>query len=95
MLFTLLFDANQQLVAAAPTCDQSLLGDRYWTMIYPQKIDPSELETAIIHVQDRELIDLLQLLPLDSDLQPRCHELVEESIFTDDHGKTLRRSKAA
>ena len=59
MYLSLLFDQQDQLIAAAPGCDQQPLGDKYWHAIYPQPL-PTELgETAVIDIQSKELVDML------------------------------------
>lgn len=59
MYLSLLFDHQDQLIAAAPGCDQQPLGNEYWRRIYPQPL-PAELnETAVIDIQSKELTELL------------------------------------
>lgn len=59
MYLSLLFDQHEQLIAAAPGCDQQPLGNEYWRAIYPQPL-PDELgETAILDIQSQELTELL------------------------------------
>lgn len=59
MFLSLLFDQQDQLIAAAPGCDQQPLGNEYWRTFYPQAL-PAELgETAILDIQSNELTELL------------------------------------
>ncbi len=59
MYLSLLFNQQDQLIAAAPGCDQQPLGDEYWRAIYPQPL-PIELgETAVLDIQSNELSELL------------------------------------
>ena len=59
MYLSLLFDQQDQLIAAAPGCDQQPLGNEYWRLIYPQPL-PAELgETAVLDIQSKELTELL------------------------------------
>ncbi len=59
MYLSLLFDQQDQLIAAAPGCDQQPLGDEYWRAIYPQPLPTLIGETAVIDIKSPELAELL------------------------------------
>jgi hypothetical protein len=77
MVLALLFDEGDQLVAAAPGCDQQPLGDRYWHEIYPQSLSGRLGETALIDIKQRELAELLLTLAKDPGLLPACRQRFE------------------
>lgn len=59
MYLSLLFDQKDQLIAAAPGCDQQPLGNEYWRAIYPQSLPLDIGETAVLDIQSNELTELL------------------------------------
>ena len=72
MYLSLLFDRQDQLIAAAPGCDQQPLGNEYWHNIYPQPL-PSELgETAVLDIQSKELTELLLGLAYEPESLATC-----------------------
>lgn len=59
MYLSLLFDQQDQLIAAAPGCDQQPIGVQYWRSIYPQPLPAVLGETAVLDIQSKELTELL------------------------------------
>jgi hypothetical protein len=59
MLLALLYHEDGQIAAAAPACDQQPFGDRYWTEIYPEKVNLRNSETAYLEIDHAELVDWL------------------------------------
>ena len=95
MYLALLFDEGDQLLAAAPACDQQPLGNRYWREVYPQSISGAWGETAIIDIGDRSLSELLLSLAVDSSVLPECR--ARFAAYEKSHGPVLpsRRAQAA
>jgi hypothetical protein len=59
MILALLYQRDGQLSAAAPACDQQLLGNRYWKEIYPEEVNLRGSETAYVDIEDPELVERL------------------------------------
>ncbi len=78
MFMALLFDEQDQLIAAAPACDQLALGDRYWSEVYPQEVSGVYGQTAVLDIQSTELVQLLQDLSKDSSLLGLCRKRFHE-----------------
>jgi hypothetical protein len=61
MLLALLYQADGQLAAAAPACDQQPLGNRYWLEVCPEPVNLRDSETAYVDIADPDLVhDLLR-----------------------------------
>jgi hypothetical protein len=62
MLLALLYQADGQLAAAAPACDQQPLGNRYWLEVCPEPVHLRDSETAYVEIADADLVhDLLRM----------------------------------
>lgn len=63
MIYSLLFDQYDQLLAAAPAAMQTAAGDSFWTEIYVRDLDVNpDCQTGFIEIDDAELIELLDSL---------------------------------
>ena len=81
MLFAILFDDSENVVAVAPACDQQPYANRYWTEIYPIPLSVhAGYQTAYFEVNDISLVDRLQHLPLDPTLLPTCTDELERIL---------------
>ena len=78
MLFAILYDENERLVAAALACEQRSFGNDYWTEIYPAelKLNP-QWQTAYVDVADPSLRGYLMELRHDERLLSFCHDELE------------------
>ncbi len=56
MLLALLYQADGQLAAAAPACDQQPLGNRYWGEACPEAVNLRDSETAYVEIADGLLV---------------------------------------
>ncbi|MCC6508023.1 MAG: hypothetical protein IT423_02880 [Pirellulaceae bacterium] len=72
MYLALLFDEQDQLLAAAPGCDQQPLGPSYWREIYPQPLPSRIGETAVIDVTAVDLAELLLGLAYNPESLAQC-----------------------
>ncbi len=75
MFLALLYKSNGQLSAAAPACDQQPLGKRFWREIYPEKVNLSGSETAVVNIEDPSLVE--RLLEMDFRDGNEAAEMVE------------------
>lgn len=71
MLFALLYNSSDEIVAAAYACDQLVLGDDYWTQTHPVDVDPSDCQTAYVNVIHPLLQYQLTMLGIDENLDPK------------------------
>jgi len=66
MLMALLFNTNDQIVAAGPACDQVPYGDRYWFEYHEAHVDSGEtLRTAYMMIADPDLQSRLLMAGID------------------------------
>jgi len=69
MLMALLYSKQEQIIAAAPACDQVAMGDLYWIEIHAAEISPAEVfETAYVSVENSALRNKLLMLGIDESL---------------------------
>ncbi len=59
MYLSLLFDQQDQLIAAAPGCDQQPLGNEYWRNIYPSRSRASWVKQPSSTFNQKKLTELL------------------------------------
>ena len=72
MLMALLFNADDQITAAAPACDQVPYGDRYWFEYHAAQVDPGEtLRTAYMMIADPDLQSRLLMAGIDEAVDGR------------------------
>ncbi|MEM7782848.1 MAG: hypothetical protein AAF939_12325 [Planctomycetota bacterium] len=70
MLMALLYNHEDELIAAGPACDQLPLGDRYWLEFHESKIGPDSIfETAYVTVVQSELQKKLLMLGIDDSVE--------------------------
>ena len=82
MLYTLLFDHEENLVAAAKTCDQWVMGDRYWSEAYPVEVDFENCESATLEIENPLLQYMLDEFPTHPDRQEVCEIFVDQIVFS-------------
>lgn len=96
MLFALLFDEKDQLVAAAPAPAQHPMGDAFWRDIYPQMIPINhQYQTAQVEVKDAELTARLLSLATDDQHLEYCRSGVESLVLGEPNPKESNPSRAA
>jgi len=77
MLFAILFDANDQLIAAAPAVFQYAVGNEYWRENYAgEVVVDGDFQTAYIEVIDDDTIDMLNSLELGDEHLQTCRQRV-------------------
>lgn len=60
MLMALLYQDQDQLIAAALACDYYALGNRYWQEVSNQGISyQPDMEIAVVQIEDQELAERL------------------------------------
>ncbi len=73
MLFALLFNEQDQLLAATPAVFQYAMGDSYWRDIYAADVGwNADFQTAYVEVIDDPLIDMLNSLETDDQHLAEC-----------------------
>ncbi len=78
MLFALLFDNKDRLVAAAPAVDQQPFGNAFWRDAYPQPLRVSDdWQTAYLEINEPSLIDDLSSLATDDTRLDACRSSIE------------------
>ncbi len=85
MLMALLYSPNEQIIAAAPACDQVSLGDRFWFEVHAAKIELTDVfETAYVAVDNVELRQKLLMLGIDPSVNGvELTQRVEAAPLTD------------
>lgn len=82
MLFALLYDPQDEIIAAAPACDQLALGDEYWFDCQGVEIDIQHCQTAYVKIADLALQDQLLAISADDELdRTGLTYRTESSIF--------------
>ena len=78
MILAVLFSGDE-VVAAAPACDQATHGDRYWAEIHPGDFEMARMfETAYIEIADQQLQARLLAVGIDQNV---CgYELADETM---------------
>ncbi len=104
MLFALLLDGDDQLIAAAPAVDVDVTGASYWREIWPRPLAiTSKSSVAVRDISDPGLVAALHSLALDDDRLEACRASVEELFELDtsprpprsDSGTSRRSPRAA
>lgn len=73
MLFAVLFDAEEKIIAVAPACEEQPYGRRYWSEIYPVKLSlHSGNHTGYIEVTSQNLIERIERIPFDDSQLELC-----------------------
>ena len=81
MLFALLYNQQDEIVAAALACDQLVMGESYWRECHPAGIEPEEFQTAYINVIDPAIQQRLKWLGVDKTIDQReVTNWVESSV---------------
>ncbi len=80
MLYSLLFDAEANLIAAAPTCDQIEFGDSYWLELIPD-LDWVGTESAVVEIENPFLRSMLDELKYTDERQRDCNRFIKDLIF--------------
>ena len=79
MLFALLFNGQDELIAAAPAVFQYAVGDVYWRDTYASSLDwDTGCQTAYVEVSDDDLIDKLNSLETEDTHLLECRRRVDE-----------------
>lgn len=69
MLFALLYDHHDQVLAAAPACDQLAMGDQFWLDCHQVEISEAEIfATAYRDVRDPQFQARLLKLGIDQSI---------------------------
>ncbi len=96
MLFALLFDEQDRMVAAAPAAEQQPMGQRYWRDVHPQGIAAEkDWQTAVVDVIDQRLIEKLNSLALDDAELAECRLAIDVLIGVGDDGQDHSGIRAA
>lgn len=86
MLMALLYCEEDQIIAAAPACDQMPYGDEYWMEIFAGHLEEGSLfETAYITVNNAELRRKLLLLGFDDEIDGKQLTLELEANLTPEY----------
>ena len=81
MLFALLYDSQDKIVAAAMACDQQPVGDRYWDEYHLVKLAPkASYQTAYVTVTDPFLQSQLLKLGIDETVDEQSITNAVESL---------------
>ncbi|MGI9517952.1 MAG: hypothetical protein ACR2NP_12945 [Pirellulaceae bacterium] len=89
MLYALLFDGQDRLIAAAPAALQHATGDSYWRDSYAGRIQFTEdCQTAYVEIDDPLLRDMLDSLPTDDRHLQACGARIEALIHSGDGPKS-------
>ncbi len=92
MLLALLYGNDDQILAAAPACDQADYGDAFWSDSHAAEISQSDMfETAYVSIEQPDLVERLLSLGIDSSVNRAALTREVESLV--DH--ELRLGKAA
>ncbi len=82
MWFSLLFDPNDQLVAAAPAVDVQQFGHRYWTEFPFHPLHPGHHgASATIEVTDPTLITMLNSLETSDEHLTACRTAIQRIVL--------------
>ena len=93
MLFALLYDHSDRVIAAAPACDQISMGDRYWLECHPATISATDVfATAYREIRDRDLQKRLLDLGIDDQVHAAAITTEVESL---DYGGVRHASNRA
>lgn len=95
MLFALLYNEADEIIAAAPACDQLEMGDTFWERCAHLDFRPSEYQTAYVTVVNPKLQHDLKWLGLDDTIDVREVTNWIESLATPTYAKSKAASKAA
>jgi hypothetical protein len=95
MLMALLIDDNDQIVASAPACDFTDVGERYWRDLYPHAIETVGTETAVVDVTSTRLQRaLLDLMRYNANLE-EVRAIIDTTAHPIREATTLVSSRAA
>lgn len=83
MLFALLFNGSDELIAAAPAVFQYSVGDNYWREFYSGDVNiDADCQTAYAETDDDQLIDKLNSLEHDDQHLAECRSRIDELTVT-------------
>lgn len=92
MLLALLYGNDDQILAAAPACDQADYGDAFWSDCHAAEISQNDVfETAYVSIEQPDLVERLLSLGIDSLINGAALTREVESFV----GHELRLGKAA
>ena len=81
VIFCLLFDHEDQLIAAAPAVDVQHYGKRYWTDVYGMVTVPTrDWQVATLAINDLELVVLLQSLSVSDEHLAHCRIAIDRLL---------------
>ncbi|MDB2687376.1 hypothetical protein N9Y42_09215 [Mariniblastus sp.] len=90
MLFALLYNHQDQVLAAAPACDQLALGDQFWLDCHGVDVRPADIfATAYREIRDPSLQQRLLKLGVDESI---LSSSVTHEIEAMDMGGIQRRA---
>ncbi len=93
MLFAILFDGQDEMLAAAPAVHHHALGDQYWREAYSADVDYNgDCQTAYVEISDDGLIDRLSKLILDDRHLEDCRRQVNALILGSEQNQTITRA---
>ena len=79
MLFALLYNGQDELIAAAPAVFQYAVGDVYWRDSYASHLDwDVDCQTAYVEISHDDLIDKLNSLETEDTHLLECRKRVDE-----------------
>ncbi len=79
MLYAILFDSDDRMVAAAPACDQLPYGDRFWTEFYPTRLSfHTGRHTGYVEIDRDDLLQRLGELAHDPTQLAYCAAEIEQ-----------------
>lgn len=79
MLFALLFDGQNELIAAAPAVFQYAVGNAYWQDSYLGELQiDADAQTAYVEIQAPDLVEKLNSLELDDQYLAECRQRIQQ-----------------
>ena len=83
MLMALLYGNDDQILAAAPACDQAPYGAEYWIDCHEANFNAADIfETAYVSIERKDLIESLLMLGIDQSIDAATLTLDVESTTT-------------
>ena len=85
MLYALLYDGQDRLLAAAPAVLQHATGDAFWRDSYTRRLPlDADCQTAHVEIEDPQLREMLDTLQTDDQFLQVCETRVEAIIHSGD-----------
>lgn len=96
MWFALLFNEQDELLAAAPAAPVHAMGREYWRDIYASEVAFSnQCQTAYLNIESNELIQKLESLESSDEHLAECRARIDELTSAFRNVSTTRQTKAA